>query len=86
MSSNPSTPIGVLSVGNETILLSTRQRILENFVVHSLEDANQIPSSTEISGPFDLVILGHTSNVAQIKAQLVGSVQISHQLKFSCLE
>ena len=70
MASNPSTPIRILSVGNEPILLSTRQRILEheNFVVHSLEDANQIPSRTEISGPFDLVILGHTLDVAQIKA------------------
>ena len=70
MSSNPSTPIRVLSAGNEPILLSTRQRILEheNFVVHSLEDANQIPSSTETNGPFDLAILGHTFDVAQIKA------------------
>jgi hypothetical protein len=70
MSSNPSAPISVLSVEHEPILLSTRQRILEheNFVVHSLEDVNQIPSSSEINGPFDLVILGHTLDAAQIKA------------------
>jgi hypothetical protein len=69
MVSDPASPIRVLSVAYEPVLLWTRQRILEleNFAVYSLEDANQIPSSTAINGPFDVVILGHTLDVAQIK-------------------
>jgi hypothetical protein len=73
MASDPLSPIRVLSIGHDQTLLWTRQRILqlENFVVHSLEDASQIPSSTEINGPFDVVILGHTLDVAQIKTAVV---------------
>jgi hypothetical protein len=73
MALDPSTPIRVLSVGYEPVLLSTRQRILEleNFAVHSLEDVTQIPFSTGINGPFDVVILGHTLDVGQIKTAVV---------------
>jgi hypothetical protein len=63
-------PIRVLSIGHDHSLLRTRQRILEleSFAVYSLDDVDGIPSSTEINGPFDVVILGHTLEVAQIKA------------------
>lgn len=73
MVSDPLSPIRVLSIGHDQTPLSTRQRILqlENFVVHSLEDASQISSSTEINGSFDVVILGHTLDVAQIKTAVV---------------
>jgi hypothetical protein len=73
MVSDLPSPIRVLSVADEPVLLSTRQRILEleNFVVHSLADASKIPSGIEIHGPFDVVILGHTLDVAQIKTAVV---------------
>jgi hypothetical protein len=73
MVSDLPSPIRVLSVAYEPVLLSTRQRILEleNFAVHSLADASKIPSGIEIHGPFDVVILGQTLDVAQIKTAAV---------------